>query len=280
MFRNVLRLSLALGIFALPMAQAAPLWVGTADYKAGPNGDLADGETVGDFDSYDFAVGVALLEDQDINNGGNPQNPQSGDVYNGYFQTYVTGHQLGTSGVDAPHLDITGSNLNKYELTIAGMFEETITGVDGSSVDFDITGGSAALYLDASPDYNFGTDTGFNDTGAILSGTVIGGTGTLLTTGQFGVTSIEILVSSFDTAVYDPDTIHAGSSVFTLQLGPGVTDFLSGVNRVQGHSFDGTDLRVSADGNLTLFAVPEPLSLLLVGSAAVGLVVIRRRGEG
>ncbi|NCO58815.1 MAG: PEP-CTERM sorting domain-containing protein, partial [Deltaproteobacteria bacterium] len=44
-----------------------------------------------------------------------------------------------------------------------------------------------------------------------------------------------------------------------------------------GHPYTASsDLLVVADGNLDLYAVPEPLSLLLVGSVGAGLLVLRR----
>jgi hypothetical protein len=247
------------------------VWVGTADYSAGANGDGAAGEVVGPFDAYDAGPGVALTKGA-VTAGVN-------DVVTGYYQSYITAHTRNSATVSAPNLETSGSGTG-YELTVAAIFQETITDISGSTVSFDMTGGNVDLYLDADPDYDFANDTGFDDTGAIISGSIVGGGGTF-TTGSsfsFGGALIEIQVTSFDPAVFDPDTIVAGTSVFTLQITPNNADFLSSITSVQTHGYDpNNDLLVVADGNLDLAAVPEPVSMLLVGSAIVGLVMVRRR---
>jgi len=275
MFRNALQLGLALGIFAFPVAQAAPMvWVGTANYAAGPNGDATDGETVGDFDAYDAGPGVALIQ--------GAMNAMENDVLNGYYQSYITAHTRNSATVNAPNLNTQGAGGggSGYELTMAAVFEETVTSVSGTTANFDMTGGTVNIYLDATPDYSFSGDSGFTDTGAILTGSIVGGGGTF-TTGSsfsFGGALVEIMVTGFDSAVFEPDTIIAGTSVFTLQITPNNAEFLSGVSSVLTHNYNSSDdLLVVADGNLDLSAVPEPVSLLLVGSAIAGLVVVRRQ---
>lgn len=244
-------------------AQAATTWVGTADYGV---------ETVGPFDSYDFGVGVILLEA--FSGTGGPTNPAAGDVFNGYLQSYVSGHLLGITGV-ADSLNTTGSGTG-YELTLRANFQETITNVTPSNVDFTMDSGSAEIYLDTSPDYSFGGDSGFNNGTAILNGTIIGGSGTVINE-TLGITSIDIMITGYDTSVFDPDTIIAGSSVFTLQLNDGATDF-DGITSVQGHNVDvGEDFLLSADGNLTLTAVPVPAAVWLFGTGLLGLLGMARR---
>jgi hypothetical protein len=259
-------------------AQAAVVpWVGTADYSAGPNGDAADGQVVGPFDSYDFGVGALLLES--AAGSGTPAAPALGDVYNGYVQSYVIGHTLSGAGVGASNLNITGSG-SGYELTLRADFQEQITSV-GTNTDFTILGGNAEIYLDATPDYSFSGDSGFTDTGPIITGTIVGGSGSFIGS-ILGVTSIDVMITSFDTAVFDPDTLIAGSSVFTLQLADGDTgvigDITGGSNTVQGNVFNaGADLLLAADGNVTLQAVPVPAAVWLFGSGLLGLVGIARR---
>jgi hypothetical protein len=270
MLRKLLGLSIVFGLFTMPVAQAAIVWVGTADYSKGPYGDGTDGEVVGPFDSYDLGPGVALTQ--------GVQGAAVDDVLNGYFQSYVTDHTRNSVPVAAPNLNDQGTG-GGYELTVAASFMEKITAV-GATTTFDMTGGSVGLYLGASPDYDFDHDTGFNDDGSILSGTIVGGGGSFSTTPSysFGGALIDVRVDTFDSAVFDPDTIAAGTSVFTLQITPTNATFLSTVESVQGHAYDANnDLLVVADGNFDLLAVPEPLSVLLVGSAVGGLAVMRRR---
>lgn len=246
-------------------AQAATTWVGTANYGV---------ETVGDFDSYDFGVGVVLLEAS--TGSGTPSNPSVNDVYNGYLQTYVSGHSLGGTGV-ADSLNATGTGTG-YELTLRANFQETITNVTGSNVDFTVDSGSVQMYLDLNPNYSFVGDTGFDDGGTpILAGNIIGGSGTFFD-GRLGVTSIDIEITGYDYGVFEPDTIIAGSSVFTLQLVDGVTDF-GDPSSVHGQSvdFNAGDILLSADGNLSLQAVPVPAAVWLFGTGLLGLLGMARR---
>jgi hypothetical protein len=94
-----------------------------------------------------------------------------------------------------------------------------------------------------------------------------------------GVTSIDVAITSFDTNVFDPDTIVAGSSVFTLQLTDGNNNFAD-VTSVQGNSLDEGDFILSADGNLRLAAVPAPAAVWLLGSGLLGLMALARRRHG
>jgi len=269
--------AVAAALFSLtPPALAAPTpWVGTANYAAGPNGDGAEGDLVGPFDTYDFGLGPVLIP-------GGQGAMVEGDTLTGYFQSFVTRHEDRSGGggtVSAPHMKTSKGVGAGYEVTLAGTFEETITAViPGVVTTFNITGGSAKLYLDATPDFDFATDSGFMDSGAILSATVVGGTGSITSADNSGHTTLDIRVDSFDPAVYAPDTITGGSSIFTLQIGtPADIPFLANISSVQGQVYDSnTDLLIAADGNLSL-SVPEPVSCLLVGSAVVGLVVLRRR---
>ncbi len=251
-------------------AYAAPNWEGTADYTAGP-GATGDEEVVGPFDTYDFARGVVLLEDTSATTGP--------DTFSGYYQSYVTNHQLGGASVLAP-----GLNAN-YELTVTAWFEETANS-DGTT--FDLTDGGVKLWFDTTRDYNFNADSGFTDGGlgdggVILTGTIISGSGALfaLPDGRgVGFTDLTVRVDGYDSAVFEPDTIAAGSSIFTLRLNDSSdAAFLDPITRVMGHTYDaGTDVKLAADGYLVL-QVPEAKTyvMMLAGLGLVGFTVLRRR---
>ncbi len=263
----------AVALFTAPAVAAPVPWVGSADYGAGTYGDTADGEAVGPFDAYDAGPGVALT----LGAG----SAGVGSVLDGYFQSYVTAHTRNSTTVTAAHLNTQGAvgDGSGYELTVAANFTEAVTAINGGQTDFAITGGHVDLYLDDTPDYSFPGDSGFTDNGSILSGTIVGGGGNFTTTPffSFGGALIDIQVDGYDADVFSPDTIASGASVFTLQITPNNAQFLSTVSSVLGHPYDsGQDLLVVADGNLDLYAVPEPLSLLLVASALAGVVVVRR----
>jgi hypothetical protein len=114
---------------------------------------------------------------------------------------------------------------------------------------------------------------------AILTGMITGGTGVATPSFTFGVTEITIEVTSFDSAVYEPDTIVSGGGIFTLRLGdPLDAPFLDGITSVMGNAVDPGDLKYAADGYLAL-AVPEAdtYAMMLVGLGLVGFMARRTR---
>lgn len=251
---------LAAAGFAAQSAQAVSNWVGTADYTAAP-GATGDEQTVGNFDTYDFAPGVVLLEQT------------SASTFDGWYQSYVTSHQLLSNPVAA-----TGLN-TAYELTVTAWFTENLN-QDGQT--FSLTGGGVKLWFDTTPDKNYSGDTGFDNGATILEGTIIDGSGALLSVGGRGVgfTDLTVRVDSFDSAVFEPDTIAAGSSIFTLRLNdPADAAFLSPIGSVLGNPYDGTDIKLAADGYLVL-QVPEAKTyvMMLAGLMLVGFMARRSTG--
>lgn len=260
---------LAVSGFVMAPAHAAPNWVGTADYRLGP-GASGDEEIVGPFDTYDFARGVVLVEDTTATTGA--------DTYNGYYQSFVTNHQLGASIAVAPGLN------SNYEVTVTAWFEETANSSNGT---FDLTDGGVKLWFDTTPDYNFNADSGFtdggtSDGGVILTGTIISGSGALFTFPDgrgVGFTDLTVRVDSYDTTVFEPDTIAAGSSIFTLRLNDSSdATFLDPITSVMGHTYDGSDVKLAADGYLVL-QVPEAktYAMMLAGLGLIGMMVSRSR---
>ena len=265
---------LALGVGAASgnaFAAQAP-WKGTADYTVAP-GAAGDEDTVGLFSTYDLAAGSPVLIK--ALNGANPFNPSVGNEFQGYYQSYISRHQLGKVGVSSPNLNTLGSG-SGYELTVAASFKEKITGVSASAFTFDVISGDIKFYFDTLPNYNFSGDSGFTDGGAILTGTILNGSGTFVNN-TFGVTKLNVRVDSYNTSVFEPDTIVAGSSIFTLELDPGRSS--SDVKSVLGHSYDSSaDVLLMADGNFAL-AVPEASNyiMMLMGLGMVGFMTMRRR---
>lgn len=246
-------------------------WVGSANYVTPPltpSGN--DEDMVGPFNTYDFGTGVVLLE-------------QQGSVgattsFNGYYQSFVTKHELFGAPVAAPNLDIS------YELTVGASFTQDVTTTGSSSTISVNNGGIFKLYRDTTPDreYASASDTGFTDGDVIMTGTILGGVGAGISSGGmiFGATTIDIQITSYDQTVFEPDTITGGDGIFTLRLGSPVDQtFLSTVDFVQGQSAkDANDFKFAADGNVVLSAVPEAetYGMMLAGLGLIGFMVRRR----
>ena len=242
---------------AMGSAAAAPNWVGTANYGV---------ETIGPFSTYDLGTGTVLLESTGV-----------AGSYNGYYQSFVTNHELFGTPVTSSLLN------NSYELTMVASFAETVTSV-GTLSSINVINGTFNIYLDtASTNHSYTGDSGFADGTAILTGTITGGTGAAVSSGAmvFGSTNIDIKVTSFDASVFNPATITDAGGIFTLRLNsPLDSSFLSGVSSVQGNAYNvgAGDLLFAADGQIAL-AVPEAetYAMMLTGLGLVGFMVSRRR---
>lgn len=244
-----------------------PAWVGTANYLNAP-GAGGDESLTTNFDTYDFGNGVGAIVNADINQS-------VGSTFTGYYQTYVTQHQLNGVGVNVTGLNSTGGGTG-FELTMQAMFTGIYTFNDTKTINFDVTGGSAALYFDTTPNYSFTGDSGFSSPNVLLTGTIDNtGSGTLKSTG-IGVSEFNIAGAFGNAApnVYVPNTIDGGIALFTINLRPN-TPILNGVSSVMGK----TSNLYAADGSLQLTAVPLPATVWLLLSALMGLLSVNKRKQ-
>ena len=256
---NTLKLAvaaLAVACASAP-AMASTTWVGTANYGL---------ETVGPFNTYDFSsAGVLLLD------------PQTATAANGYYQSFVTQHLL-----DGAIVNNTQLSAGNYEITVVANFNSNLTSSNQFGQIFSVASGNFALWLDTTPDRDFNTDSGFTNGVKIMEGTVFGGAASIVNIGtqQFGGGSLQLQVTGYDTAIYNPATIGGGESTFTLRLNAPVDDaFLDPITSVQG--IQAGALKFAADGSMVLTPVPEPerYAMLLAGLGLIGAMA-RRRSTG
>ena len=253
---------LALG---MQVAGANPV---TANYNFAPNASIGFEDIVGPFDTYDLANGVALVESVT----GSLFAPSVGDTSKTYFQAHLQAHQLGANTVSSP-----GLGLGTYEITVVADFQDIVTSVSAFGVSTMVTGGTAKLYFDTTPDKNYILDSGFADQDILITGNITGGIGSLSPSLGVGFEAITVQVTSFDSNVFTP-SIFGANGIFTLDIR---SSSINGVTSVQGHTFNaGADILIGADGNLQLSAVPVPAAVWMLGSALVGMVTIRRRPQG
>jgi len=193
---------------------------------------------------------------------------------------------------------IAGTGLNAgYEITIVASLTETVTSflTDGSiaTAAFATTGGTAKIYYDTTIDANVAAGTGFEDGLKILQGTIQPGTNSTFTfifaTGVgLGATDIEAIINPtfLDTTFFLTPGSHLPFSAlhdidFTGELRFPPTDagtlcfFCGGDNPFADVASDPAKDFLVDGGNR--FTVPEPGSLILLGSGLLGLAGFLKR---
>jgi len=285
--RTIIRWTTAIAavgfILGSAVAMAAPLepWPGSVDYTAAPHG-VPTGDVVPAFDTYDLATGVALWQ-------GGEDALANGGSFTGFYQGDVAFHEVVATG---PPGRVVASHLaaGDYEITYTAQLNQRVTGqttVNGSTLfTLLVDSGQVTFHLDGTPDHSFLGDSGFDDGDTILAGPVDGGEGVFsLTPGggnAFTALSFDFTLDVHDPDIFDPDSLaHAVMNLYvgvppTLNFGDGGPDILSVLHQPID---DNHDLLWGTTGQTGFQAVPEPLSLLLVGSAAAGLVILRRHGN-
>lgn len=289
MNNNFTKSSLAKSLFLvagsfliIPVTFASTPWNGTADYTAALT-SAGDEAAVGPFDTYDFGPGIGLIKPDGA--------VAAGQTFQGYFQTVVTGHLYQSNALTTPELNVSGASGsgNGFELTVRSYFEGTYVNVSANSLDFNITSGTAGLYFDTTPDYNFANDSGFANDEAILSGAISTGIGSIIFPNVIGVgvetvnLDISGVFGGFNADIFEPDTIGGGSAIFSIktktpsnstpiidQVTNGSAKSVSGLSIVGGQLFE-------LDGQMQLTAVPVPGAAWLFLSAIMGLLSVTRR---
>jgi len=255
----------------LAMGASGAFAATSADYTQALATDGDEG-VVADFNLFDFAVGAALTKAVSVTT---PGTITVGDTFKGHYQSYVASHQLNGVVQSALGLNTTGAGAG-YELTVIAEYDEVIlsVGLDGSFTS-EVTGGSASLLFDTSPDYSFTSDTGFSDGETILTGAITGGRSLIIPAVGAGFALLEVTVTDQNADIFSPD-IASLNGVFTLALNG---NSVAGVTSVLGNPIAAGDVLLGADGNLEVQPVPLPAAAWLLGSALVGMTTLGRRAK-
>ena len=214
---------------------------------------------VGDTVSFDIQ-GQARLNDM-TDNGGGSVAPATLDAN-------------GTAGGD------TG-----FEITVAFEATETATLIAAGVLQFNTINGTYSYFFDDNPNSDVDSGTGFTDGIAFLSGDIVGVSGTF-TAGVGGSNLLTNTVTSYDSSFIQADPASNRPLVDTT-FDTLVT--LRSTGEAAAHDAGDTigfpqyivvagDLGFKADAN-SEFSVPEPGTLMLLGSSLLGLAGLRRRSN-
>lgn len=265
-----LKLTALAGAGALLAASAQGAFALSANYGNAATID-GDEDTVANFNLYDLAVGATLVR-ADAANVGDAGSPAVGDRFTGYYQSYIVSHQQDGVVQNAGNLNTSGIG-GGYEITVVAQYEEEVTSVSAGGYTSMITGGNATMYFDTTPDFDFTTDSGFTDGDVLMTGNVVDGGSVSAPSLQSGFAQLDIQITSQNADVFTPD-IASAYGIFTLDLRSNAT---AGVASVGGNAVAAGDLLLGADGNLQVQPVPLPATAWLLGSAVVGMTMLRRR---
>jgi len=184
---------------------------------------------------------------------------------------------------------------NTYEYTIWATVTETVVGCTLTECQFKVTGGSWDVYYNYKGDGTGGTAvqinngvgnwTGFQDGTKILSGTFNAtSTPQTFTTSGNGSNSTTLDGNvTFTNSTYVTPAMGGTKITSTLQLGSAQT---ATVNPSKVDAVDVAALKAAgeivlqADANQSLFTVPEPGALALLGLALTGCGIASRRRKG
>ncbi|NMG15284.1 flocculation-associated PEP-CTERM protein PepA [Aromatoleum bremense] len=221
---------------------------------------------IGDTVTFDLQ-GQARLNDMTDNGGGS-----------------VAPTTLDTNGAaDGPDADADGDE--GFEITVAFEATETATLIAAGILQFNTINGTYSYFYDDTPDSDVDSGTGFTNGTPFLSGDIVGVSGTFIA-GVGGSNLLTNTVTSYDDSFIQADPASNQPLVDTTF---DTLVSLRSTGEAAAHDAGDTigfpqyivvagDLGLKADAN-SEFSVPEPGTLMLLGSSLLGLAGLRRRSN-
>ena len=175
-----------------------------------------------------------------------------------------------------------------FEITVAFEATETATLIAAGVLRFDTISGTYSYFYDPTPDSDVDSGAGFaggGDSIAILSGNIVAVSGTFIQ-GVGGANLLTNTVTSYDRDYIQTDPT-ANDPLIDTTFDTLVT--LRSTGEAAAHDAGDTigspqytvvagDLGLKADAN-SEFSIPEPGTLMLLGSGLLGLAGLRRRSN-
>lgn len=184
-------------------------------------------------------------------------------------------------------LDTDGSATGDtgFEITVAFEATETATLIAAGILQFNTINGTYSYFYDDTPDSDVDSGTGFTDGTAFLSGDIVAVSG-LFTVGAGGNNLLTNTVTSYDSSYIqtDPTTNQplvdtTFDTLVTLRsTGEAAAHDAGDTIGFPQYTVVAADIGFKADAN-SEFSVPEPGTLMLLGSSLLGLAGLRRRSN-